>query len=387
MMFAMIALSIDAMLPALPMIAIDLADGDTQKAAMIISTFMLGMGVGTFAAGPLSDAYGRKTIMLGGVLLYVIGAVVCSVAQSLEALLVARVVQGLGASGPRVAAMALIRDLHHGPKMARIISFVMMVFTLVPAVAPLVGQVLLTFAGWRVIFLAFVIFALLAGTWLAVRQEETLTPQHRRPIRIALMAQALTEILTNRFVCICILAQVVCFGILVVTISLTQQVFDQVFDQATTFPYWFGAIALGSALGSLVNARLVERLGMLPLVRFALGAQIVMSTVFLTFCVAGIPSSQMFPLYILWQTTVFVQVSLTLGNLNAIAMEPLGHIAGIAASAIGAASTVGGVLVSVPVILAFDQTPVPMVLGIAMMAFAGFCLVQAAVRSTRLFEV
>ncbi len=385
MMFAMIAVSIDAMLPALPLIAADLADGDTERAAMIISTFMLGMGAGTFIAGPLSDALGRKPILLGGIALYILGALLSSVAQSLEMLLLARAFQGVGAAGPRVAAMALIRDLHRGPNMAQIISFTMMVFTLVPAAAPLVGTLILTFAGWRAIFLAFVIFALITGTWLARRQSETLAPENRRPVRLKLMAEAITEMVSNRFVRLCIMAQIMCFGILVVTISLTQQVFDQVFEQAATFPYWFCAIALVSASGSFINARLVGRVGMLRLVRFALSAQILLSSAFLMLSLSGLAPDQLFPFYIVWQTSLFLQIALTLGNLNAVAMEPLGHMAGIATSAMGALSTVGGVLVAVPVILAFDATTVPMALGIAVMAVVGLWLAQMAIRNEPVF--
>ena len=170
MMFATIAFSIDAMLPGLPAIAAELTPDSPNNVQMIVTSFVIGMGLATFFVGPLSDALGRRVVLLTGSALYIAAAIAAWRAETLEFLLAARVVQGIGAAGPRVVAMAIVRDLYAGRQMARILSFVMMTFTIVPAVSPLIGAWIIQFAGWRAIFLAFVIFALVSGTWLALRQ-------------------------------------------------------------------------------------------------------------------------------------------------------------------------------------------------------------------------
>ena len=137
LLFATLAFSIDAMLPALPEIGAELSPEALNRAQLVLSAFVLGMGVGTFFVGPISDAIGRKVTIAGGFALYIVASVTAHYAQSLELLLVARVIQGIGASAPRVAGVAMLRDLYAGREMARIMSFVMMVFMVVPALAPL----------------------------------------------------------------------------------------------------------------------------------------------------------------------------------------------------------------------------------------------------------
>jgi len=155
MLFATIAFSIDSMLPALPTIAAELTPLAPNNAQLILTSFVLGMGFGTFVAGPLSDSYGRRRIIVAGAVLYCAGAIAAYFASSLETVLLARVVQGLGAAGPRVVSLALVRDLYKGRDMARVVSFAMMIFTLVPAVAPLAASGVIALYGWRSIFIAF----------------------------------------------------------------------------------------------------------------------------------------------------------------------------------------------------------------------------------------
>ena len=161
MLFATIAFSIDAMLPALPEIAQELTPADPNKAQLIVTSFVLGMGLGTLFAGPLSDSFGRRNVILAGAVLYCAASAVAMIAPSLETVLAARVVQGLGAAGPRVVSLALVRDLYKGREMARIMSFAMMIFMVAPAAAPLLGQQIISLAGWHAIFIAFILFAVL----------------------------------------------------------------------------------------------------------------------------------------------------------------------------------------------------------------------------------
>ncbi|MDR9483729.1 MAG: multidrug effflux MFS transporter [Sediminimonas sp.] len=363
MLFATIAFSIDSMLPALPGIGDELSPGAPNRAQLILTAFILGMGVSTFFIGPLSDAYGRKPVLLAGSALYIVGASLAYIAPSLELMLLARVIQGIGAAGPRVVGMAIIRDLYAGRHMARIMSLVMMVFTIVPALAPLGGAAVIALAGWRAIFGSFILFALITGLWLALRQPESLPPERRRALKLHAMKAALIEMLTHPTVKLSVLAQVFCYATLFVTISLVQPVFDVVFDRAETFPLWFGGLAVMAASASFLNAALVMRLGMRRLATVALAVQATLSTAMSLAWLMGLSGDALFYAFLIWLTTVFFQIGLTLGNLNAIAMEPMGHIAGMAASVIGALGTVGGAAIAIPIGLLFNGTPLPLTLG------------------------
>ncbi len=236
LLFATIALSIDAMLPALPQIALALSPEDPNKAQLVITSFVLGMGLGTLFAGPLSDAFGRKTTILAGFVLYIVAALACWAAPSLETLLIARVVQGIGAAAPRTVSIAMVRDMFKGREMAQIMSFAMMIFTLVPAVAPLMGQGVIVLAGWQAIFVAYVVFALLVMGWLAVRQPETLPREARRPLSWGALVAACGEVLSHRVVQISILAQALTLGMLFATLSSMEGIFSELFDRGDSFP-------------------------------------------------------------------------------------------------------------------------------------------------------
>jgi DHA1 family bicyclomycin/chloramphenicol resistance-like MFS transporter len=374
-LFAIIAFSIDAMLPAIPEIATTLTPDAPNRAQLIVTSFVFGMGAGTLFAGPISDTLGRKPVIVGGALLYCGGALLAHQAPTLETLLAARVLQGLGAAGPRVVSLAMVRDLHAGRQMAQIVSFAMMIFTLVPAMAPLLGSGIIAAFGWRAIFLAFMVFSALAVLWLLVRQPETLPREARRPLHLAPLLQALREVLTNRVVVIAIAVQTLCFACLFGTISSTQQIFDVSFGRAESFPLWFAVIALMSGTASIINASLVVRVGMRAMINWTLRIQIVLSLIYLALLtLTGLPDSELFACHGIWTISVFMLAGLTLGNLNALALEPLGHIAGMAASVSGALSTVLAVAIAAPLGLAFDGTPVPLVAGVCVLVALGALL-------------
>ncbi|KEJ88428.1 multidrug MFS transporter [Sulfitobacter donghicola DSW-25 = KCTC 12864 = JCM 14565] len=346
MMMAAIAFSIDSILPALPTIAAELSPDAPQQAPLILSMFLLGLGVGTFFTGPLSDAYGRKPLILFASGLYILGAAVAWAAQSLEVILFARVLQGLGASGPRVVSIAIVRDRFAGRQMAQVVSIIMMIFTLVPAVAPLLGEFIIHLTGWRGIFLSFILFAVIICVWMSFRLPETLPVEDRRPMRLTLMFSAVKEMAKHQVVRLSIFVQTLIMGCLFLTLMLVQQVYDLVYARADEFPYWFFLVAILSGSAGLLNALLVVRFGMYRLVTLALAFQILFSGAFVLFDLGAGPYGFFF--FVFWQTTIFFQAGMTLGNLNALAMEPMGHIAGMAASVIGALSTVGAVLISGP---------------------------------------
>ena len=364
LLFATIAISIDAMLPALPQIALDLSPEDPNKAQLVITSFVLGMGLGTLFAGPLSDAFGRKTTILAGFVLYIFAALACWAAPSLETLLIARVVQGIGAAAPRTVSIAMVRDMFKGREMAQIMSFAMMIFTLVPAVAPLMGQGVIALAGWQAIFVAYVAFALLVMGWFTLRQPETLPQEARRPLSWHALVAASAEVLSHRVVQISIAAQALTMGMLFATLSSMEGIFSDLFGRGDSFPLWFGVIAMASMIGSILNARLVMRLGMRRMVTVTYGALLALTLAYLGL-VAVMPEGSGFALHILWSVVLFAVMGLTLGNLNALAMEPVGHVAGMAASVTSAIATVVSVVLAVPVGLMFDGTQVPLLLGVS----------------------
>ncbi len=381
MMFASIAFAIDSMLPALPQIAAELVPLSPEKAPLILSAFLIGMGLGTFFSGPLSDAFGRKKVILFGALLYMLAATVAWASTSIEMMLIARVVQGLGASGPRVVALAVIRDRFAGRQMAQIVSIVMMIFTLFPAVAPLLGTFIIAFVGWRGILLSFVAFAAIFTLWMLLRLPETLAPENRRPMKMFLMVAAVGEMLGHPVVRLAIVVQTLIMTMMFLTLMLVQPIFDQIYGRAADFPYWFFVVALIAGSASLLNALLVVRFGMQRLITMALAIQIAISFVYVVGDLGGGKNGFIF--FVIWQTCMFAQAGLTIGNLNALAMEPMGHIAGMAASVTGAIATVGSALISalLGTVLGGDERLLFLAaLALAVLGFCGMMMLSRAER-------
>lgn len=363
MLVASVAFSIDSMLPALPEIAQELTPHDPNRAQLIITSFVLGMGVGTFFVGPLSDSFGRKLVIMWGSALYIFASALAWAAPSLELVIAARILQGLGASAARVVPMAIIRDFYAGRGMARIVSFIMMVFTLVPAVAPLAGSFVIAFAGWRGVFASFVAFAVIAASWLWVRVAEPLPLEARRPFRPRTLWAGAKEVLAHPVVRMSTIIQALCMTALFASLSSIHQIFDITYNRAEGFPLWFCLLALISGGFSLLNAAVVVRLGMHRLVRIAMLVLIALTLGLIVLSQIKTPMGLPFALYFIWQTAVFVHTSMTLGNLNAIALEPMGHMAGMATSVFSALATVGAVVLTVPIGLAFNGTPLPLMVG------------------------
>ncbi|PRY95154.1 DHA1 family bicyclomycin/chloramphenicol resistance-like MFS transporter [Hasllibacter halocynthiae] len=373
MLAATVAFSIDAVLPALGDIAEEMSPDAPNLAQFVLTAFVLGMGAGTFLAGPLSDAIGRRPTVALGAALYCAGAGWGFFAQTLEGLLLARLIQGIGAAGPRVTMLAIVRDRHSGPEMARIMSFVMTVFALVPAVAPLLGAGIIAVTGWRGVFGAFLVFSAISVGWLWLRLPESLPPPRRRPIRPALLMAALRETLSNPRVRRAIIVQMLAFAALFATLSSLPYVFEEPYGRGASLALWFAALAVLSAGGSLLNARLVGRL---PLGWIVTGTMAVLAV--LSFLAAALASAGAlpFPAFWLWGVSVFFMAGLVMGNVNTIALEPLPHVAGLATSVVASLATVGAVALAAPVGLLYDGTPVPLTLGVGAMAGAGAWLAR-----------
>ncbi len=377
MLFSMVAFAIDAMLPGLPEIASELTPHSPNQAQLVITAFMFGMGAGTFLAGPLADAYGRRFITNLGILVFAIGALMAYLAPTLELLLAARLLQGVGVAGPRIAPLAMVRDIYEGRKMAQITSFITMVFMLVPAAAPSVGALIMDQWNWRGIFLAFIVFAAIAAIWLNLRQDETLANADRRPFSFKVLQSGFVEIVTNRSVVIYTAIMTLAFSTLIAQLSSTQQIYDLTFGRQESFPLWFALTALFAVPATFLNAMLVVRVGMRRMAMFAFGMQAVVSLgIALIFLIGQFPWATLFPVWFIWSTANLFTAGLTLGNLQALALQPLGHIAGFGASVTIASSTILAVFIGGPIGLLFNGTPVPLVICVGILATLAWAMIR-----------
>lgn len=374
LMMSSVAFSIDAMLPALPTIGAELSPDAPQTGQLVITSFVLGMGIGTLVCGPISDAFGRKSVLLVGITIYIAGALAAMQAQSIEGLLAARFIQGLGAAAPRVVATAMVRDLYQGRAMARVTSLIMTLFVLVPALAPSVGAAIIWLADWRAIFLAFVGFGVLSGAWLTLRQPESLPPERRRPLSIRNIWAALVEITTTPAVMIYVVTLVFAFAPLFAWLSNLPMIFADVYDRAATFPLWFGLTALVAGSASVINSKLVMQLGMKRIATAAFLWQASVSIFFLGLLQVELPAPWDFAFFFAFMCSAFFSIGLTFGNLNALALQPLGHMAGIGSAVVQSLSTVGSVMVAVPISLAYNGTPMPLITGMALCACTALAL-------------
>ncbi|HRV94510.1 MAG TPA: multidrug effflux MFS transporter [Anaerolineae bacterium] len=378
LMISLVALSIDTMLPALSTIGHDLGVQRPNDNQLIISLLLLGLSVGQVIYGPLSDSTGRKPAIYAGFALFIVGTLVALFSRNFSMMLAGRLLQGVGAAGPRIVSMALIRDQYQGRDMARVMSFVMAVFILVPAVGPLFGQTILLMAHWRAIFGVFLIMALIAVTWFAIRQPETLSPDRRRPFSLYRIALAIREIVTNRLALGCTIAAGLVFGGFMGYLNSAQQIFQNQYGLGQLFPLYFSALALAIGSASFLNARLVVRFGMRALSSRAMQTIAGLSLLFfpIAFLLSGQPPLWLLMIYLI---VSFFCIGLLFGNLNTMAMEPLGHIAGIGAAVIGSLSTFIAVMMGLVIGQNYNGTVLPLVGGFAVLGMAALVVLRWAV--------
>lgn len=352
---ALVALSIDAMLPALDAIAADFAIAEANQRQFVITSFFFGLTVGTLFYGPVSDATGRKPAIFAGLALYIAGGLLCYWADTYSVLLAGRFLSGLGAAGPRIVGLAMVRDGLSGAAMARVMSFVMSVFMIVPILAPSLGQLVLFYASWHAIFLSFIAIAAIAVLLLAFRQEETLPREKRSSLSVGTQARAAREFFATPVAWGYTLSSGFLFAAFIAYLGSSQQVFVDIYGQGKLFALWFALLAGGIALAMLLNARLVMQLGMRKLSKVAMRACFALAAVFavLTLAWGGTP-----PLWVtaLWLFLTFFCCGCVFGNLTAMAMEPVGRIAGMAATLNGTISSLIAVVLGGLAGQAFDGT-------------------------------
>lgn len=374
-MMALTALSIDAMLPALPKISGDLGVTNPNQRQLVISLIFLGQAVGQLFFGPLSDKTGRKPAIFAGYALFILGSLFSVFSTNFSAMLVGRALQGIGISAPRAVSMALVRDKLEGRRMARVMSFASTIFILVPMIAPSIGQGILSFAGWRGIFGSFIVFALITIVWFALRVPETLALEKRRPFSPKHIAAATVEVVSIRATLGYTLILGLVQGVFLGYLNSSQQIFQEQYGLGSLFPLYFAVISLSLGMASLANTRLVMRYGMEKLARWALRGIFALAILFLGVATAYAGQPPLWSLMAYLMASFFC-IGLLFGNMNALAMQPLGHLAGVGAAIVGSLSTLISTLLGTIIGQSYNGTILPLVIGMALLTGVSIFIIR-----------
>lgn len=362
LLMSIVSFSIDATLPALGHIGRTFGVVEANHIQWIITSIFAGMTIGQLIAGPLSDAIGRKRILFAGIAIYFIGSLLCYLTTHFELFLLGRFIQGLGVSGPYIAAISVVRDKYSGAQMAKVMSIIMMVFMVAPAIAPSIGQIIMSLAGWQAIFLVYILYALAVGSWIALRLDETLDPSNRIPMKLKAFEHGFLEVIRNRTTMNYLLCTGLCFGGFIAYLGSSQQIFMQQFGQSgTEFSLWFALLAGMMGIASFVNSRIVARFGMRTVSITAMTLITLISLLFLIVQLSGVQISLW--IFMIYAMILFFSFGVMFGNLNAIAMEPMGHVAGMASAIIGASSSILSLALATLIGQLYNNTLVPLTTG------------------------
>lgn len=381
-LMALTAFSVDIMLPALPQIRADYGLADVNAQQLVVVTYVAGFALGQLFMGPISDRYGRRPILLIGLAAYALAAFWCLIADSFSTLLAARFVQGVANAAPRIVAVAMTRDSFQGRRMAEVMSFVMMVFIIVPVIAPSLGGLFLLMGSWHLIFAFLCLFALAILAWSFARLPETHPAETREPLTIAWLWGAVRETVTNRQTLGYTLATGVLFGSLMGYINSAQQVFEDVYAVGALFPILFGACAIALAIAAFVSGRFVMRIGSRRLGHAAIIGYATLSLMhYGLFLVIGTPP---LPVFLVILSGCLFCFGLVMPNYNALAMEPMGRVAGTASSFVGAVTTGLAAFFGLIIGQQFDGTVGPLLAGFAIFGVGGV-IITLIVERGRLF--
>jgi len=367
MLTALVALSIDMVLPSLPAIGTSLGVARPNDNQLVVSLLFLGFGVGQFFYGPFSDTAGRKPAAFLGLSVFTVGCLLALTARTFPMMLAGRLLQGIGVAGPRTITIALVRDRFEGREMARVMSLVTAVFILVPIIAPAIGQALLGAFGWRAIFVVYLVMGLITSLWFGLRQEETLPPSRRIPFSVPRLVAAARTVVTNRVTVSYTIAAGFVFGAFLGYLTSAQQILQEQYALGPRFPLYFAMLAVAIGGASLANAKLVLRYGMRTLSHWSLWGIFVVSLVFsaVSALAAGRP-----PLFLLmgYLMASFFGIGLLFGNLTTLAMQPLGAVAGTGSAVVGATSMLISLALGTLIGQVYNGTVLPLVVGFAVLS-------------------
>jgi MFS transporter, DHA1 family, multidrug resistance protein len=375
------AIAIDAMLPAFPVIVSALNIANENHVQWVVTAYMAGLGCGQLFWGLISDRFGRRPILLGGLGLYVVAALLAGLAGSFPELLAWRFVHGLAAASV-VVTRSVIRDLYSGRQMARVMSLTFMVFLTVPILAPSLGQAILLVAPWRYIFIACGVFAALVLAWAAARLPETLHPEYRLTLSRSHIAGAIRLVAFNRSSLCYTLATSVMFAGIMAYVGMVQQIFGEVFHRAALMPTMFALCAATMGVAAFLNSRIVERVGMRRISHSALLSYIAITALHVFVAALGLENLSVF---VAFQSATMACFALSISNFGAMAMEPVAQVAGIGASLQGFVSTLGGALLGALIGRQFNGTTLPLAAGSLACGLASLMFVLLAEKG-RLFR-
>lgn len=370
---ALNALAIDVMLPAFPSITTHFQLDNPNHTQAVVAVYLAGMGLSQLFYGPLSDSVGRRPVLIGGLVLFLLAGALLAVTDSFATLLAARFMQGFGAGAPRVVAISLARDTYTGRKLGRVLSLAMTVFMAVPILAPSLGELVLLVAPWRWIFGILVAGGAFVLLWAAIRLRESLPPERRRPLSVRAVINGYRTACNSRPAVAYMTALGLVLGAQMGFIISAQAIFAEVFDAGQHFGLLFAVVAAAMAVAALANAHLVTRFGMRQLAISGLVSLVALNAVHLLLATTGSESLEMF---ILIQMGSMAMFGLLGANLNALAIEPLGHIAGTASSMIGLFTTILGALLGFVVGQFFDGSVVPLTVAYILSGTLALALVM-----------
>lgn len=381
-LMSIVALTIDALLPALPEIGASLGATSPSQNQLLITMIFLGIGFGQLIFGPISDSFGRKPIVYVGFVVFIIASIICVTTESYEMMLFGRILQGIGLSSPRSLSTSMVRDEFSGDYMAKILSFVVMFFILVPVIAPMFGQFLINLFNWQAIFYFNLIFGLIIMIWFWLRQPETLPKEKRLKFSSHLFVNGTKEFFKYKESVAFTLVSGFITGSFMVYLSTSQQIFQEQYDLAEMFPYIFASLAISIGFATFLNSQLVERFGMMKIAYYSTLAYAFISVLYVVLFSSG-QNPSIYTL-IAFLALQFFAVGFLFGNLRALAMQPIGHIAGIGAAINGFLSTV----LAVPIahyIGTFVKTSVlPLFIGFSLFGVLSILVFVVLKRKTRL---
>ncbi len=383
-LMALNALAIDIMLPGLQEIGAALNVENENHRQYVVSAYLIGFGIAQLFYGPIADRFGRRLPMIFGLAIYVVSSLAVVFVPSFESLLLLRFIQGIGSAATRVITVSIVRDVFGGRQMAEVMSLIMMVFMVIPVVAPGTGQVIMLFGDWHWIFVFMAVIAMIVGVWMYVRLPETLAREDVRPFTIKVIFNGFRIVLTDRVALCYTIASTFIFGALLGFINSAQQVYVGIYGLGVWFPVAFAGVALFMALSSFVNAKLVGRFGMRKLSHGSLLGFIAINFIWLIVQVVG-PQPMPFFLFIGFFALAMFQFGWIGSNFNSLAMEPLGHVAGTASSVLGFMGTIGGSIIGAAIGQAFNGTALPMVAGFFVVGIIGLVFVLIGEKG-RLFQ-
>lgn len=381
MMTSVVALTVDAVLPAIDTISSELAFEDPNDRHRIVTYVLFGLGASQLVFGALADSIGRKPTAMIGWGIYITGTLLAAFSETATTLLIGRFLQGFGAGGPRVIGNTLARDLYQGPALARALSLVMTMFMLVPAVAPLVGQAIEAMLGWRAIFVVYLLLAATSGLWYLLGIEETLDPARRRPLRLRPLALAFREVLTTRQTMACTFAAAFTFGPFIAYLATAQQVFEEVYDLGRYFPLAFASVAIAFACATFLNTRVIMSFGMRTCCIWAfsikLGLAGCVTLAIWSGFLSGVPP---LAIYLGLIGVIFMATAILVTNLTAAALDPMGHMAGTAAAVINSVSALLATFLGGQIAGYFQGDVTPLFVGFVLFGSIGLVLFLIGMR-------